>query len=51
MSGATANRQAGRRFRDRTRIAMRAREDLGSFAEFEVEKMKKKTYASTHLRL
>ena len=36
---------------NRTRIAMRAQEDLGSFAEFEFEKIMKRTYASTRLRL
>ena len=30
---------------------MRAQEDLGSFAEFEFEKIMKRTYASTRLRL
>ena len=52
MSGATANRQAGKKFRKiKTRIAMRAQEDLGSFAEFEFEKIMKRKYASTRLRL
>ena len=30
---------------------MRDQEDLGSFAEFEFEKIMKRTYVSTHLRL
>jgi len=52
MSGATSNRQAGRKVQEnRTRIAMRVQEDLGSFAEFEFEKIMTRTYASTRLRL
>jgi hypothetical protein len=54
MGGCPAYRKPADRKKvqeNRIRIAMRDQEDLGSFAEFEFEKIRKRTYASTHLRL
>ena len=53
MGGCPAQPQTGRQEvqENKTRIAMRAQEDLGSFAEFEFEKIMKRKHASTRLRL
>ena len=54
MGGCAAQPQTGSRKEvqeNKTRIAMRDQEALGSFAEFEFENIMKRTHASTRVRL
>jgi hypothetical protein len=54
MGGCPAQPQTARQegsSGNKTRIAMRVQQALGSFAEFEFEKIMKRTHASTRVRL